>query len=99
MKIVAKILTVFAMIILFAGEVEAADLQPNSGKVFVAQKRLIPPRLRRPQIPPTRAPRKDYAPRLPVQPTPRHLPKLPKTTHDQRGGKRKNFNPPQPPHR
>lgn len=102
MKIITKILTALALIILFAGEVEAADLQIDSGKNFVEQKRLIPPRLRRPQlpqIPPKRTPRKDYTPRLPVRPTPRHLPNLPKTTHDKRGGSRKNFGPPQNPHR
>lgn len=102
MKIITKILTAFALIILLAGEVEASDLQIDSEKIFVEQKRLIPPRLRKPQIPqipPTRTPRKDYSPRLPVRPSPRHLPNLPKTTHDKRGGSRKNFNPPQAPHR
>lgn len=102
MKFIIKILTIFALITLFAGEVEAADLQIDSGKNFVEQKRLIPPRLRRPQIPqipPQRTPRKDYSPRIPVRPSPRHLPNLPKNTHDQRGGSRKNFNPPQAPNR
>ena len=98
MKLVARILTAFTLIILLAGNVEAADLQIDSGKTFVEQKRSLPPRLRQPQIPP-RAPQKDYAPRLPVRPAPRHLPNLPKATHDKRGGERKNFEPPQPPHR
>ena len=102
MKIITKILMALALIILFAGEVEAADLQIDSGKNFVEQKRLIPPRLHRPQlpqIPPQRTKRKDYTSRLPVRPSPRNLPNLPKNTHDQRGGSRKNFGPPQNPHR
>jgi len=97
MKIVAKIFTVFALMIAFAGEVEAADLQIDSGKAFVEQRSLLPPRLRRPLIPPR--PRKEYPPRLPVRPTPRHLPNLPKATHDKRGGSRKNFGPPQASHK
>ena len=102
MKLVAKILTAFAVIILFAGEVDAADLQIDSGKIFSEQKNLLPPRLRRPTLPrilPSRTPRKEYTPRLPIRPSPRHLPNLPKTTYDKRGGKSKKFSPPQVPHR
>lgn len=99
MKFVARILTTLALIILSAGNVKAADLQIDSGKTFVEQRRMLPPRLRRPQIPPTRIPRKDYAPRFPVRPALRHLPNLPKATHDKRGGERKKFGSPQPPHR
>ena len=98
MKTATTILTALVMMILFAGNVEAADLQSDSGKVFVEQRSLLPPRLRQPLIPP-RPPRKEYPPRLPVRPTPRHLPNLPKATHDKRGGTRKNFGPPQAPHK
>lgn len=98
MKTAAKILTALALMILFAGNVEAADLQIDSGKAFVEQRSLLPPRLRQSLIP-SSPPRKEYAPRLPVRPTPRHLPNLPKATHDKRGGTRKNFGPPQAPHK
>ena len=99
MKIAAKFLTALAIMILFASGVEAADLQVDSEKVFVARKILLPPRLRQPFPPSIRTPKKDYPSRVPLRPTPRHLPNLPKTTYDDRGGKRKNFGPPQAKHR
>ena len=97
MKIVVKILTVLAIMIFFTGEVDAA--QVDSEKVFVARRILLPPRLRQPLPSSIRTPRKDYPSRVPVRPTPRYLPNLPKSTYDNRGGKRKKFAPPQFRHR
>lgn len=97
MKYAAVILT--ALLILFAGKVEAAQWQIDSGKDFVEQRSVLPPRLREPLFPPARVPRKDYIPprRLP-RPTLRH-PSKPKPYRDIRGGKWKNFRPPQTPHK
>lgn len=97
MKYAAVILA--TLLILATGEVEAVDLQIDSGKNFVEQRGVVPPRLREPLFPPYRTPRKDYLPRKPLRPIPRHLPSKPKPSNDVRGGKNKYFRPPQPPHK
>lgn len=97
MKNAAVILA--ALIILSAGEVEAARLQIDSEQSFVEQRSVLPPRLREPLFPPHRAPRKDYLPRKPFRPIPRYQPSKPKPSNDIRGGKHKYFKPPQPPHK
>ena len=99
MKHMAGILATFAIIILLSGSVEAEELKIYSGKNFVEQKYVVPPRLRRPLLPPVRTPQKEYFPRQSFRPKPRYLPRVPKPTYDNRGGKRKNFGPPQTPRR
>ncbi|MBR0261922.1 MAG: hypothetical protein IJQ85_09040 [Selenomonadaceae bacterium] len=86
MKIAAKILAGFAIIILFSSTVEAA-------------RHIKPPFVRRTFLPPMRTPQKEYFPRQPFRPKPHYLPRVPKPTYDNRGGRRKNFGPPQAPHR
>ena len=88
-----------ALIILLTGEVEAADWQTDTEKFFVEQRSVLPSRLREPLFPPHRNPRKDYLPRKPFRPIPHYRPSKPKPSNDIRGGKRKNFRPPQPPHK
>ncbi|MBR0289760.1 MAG: hypothetical protein IJQ82_12350 [Selenomonadaceae bacterium] len=99
MKNAAKFLSALAIIIFFSSPVEASDLNFDSEKVFVKQKFVMPQRLRRPFLPPMRTPQKDYVPRQPFRPKPHFLPHFPKPTYDNRGGKRKNFGPPQSPQR
>ena len=99
MKFSAVILAALSTVIFFMNEVEAADIKIDSGKNFVEQKYVTPPRLRRPLLPPMRTPRKDFIPRQPRRPKPHYLPHVPKPTNDNRGGRRKNFGPPQNPHR
>lgn len=99
MKNIATILAVLAVMIFFTGNVEAAYLETDSGKNFVAHRYVTPPRMRQLFPPPERTPRKDYAPRRPFRPTPRYRPNVPKPTNDNRGGKRKNFGPPRAPQR
>ena len=94
---VGKNLLAFAIIIFFANSVEASDLKIDSGKTFVEQKYVTPPRLRRPFLPPIRTSRKDYIPRQPFRPQSHYLPHVPTPTNDNRGGKRKNFGPPRMP--
>lgn len=100
MKFVAKILTMFTLMILFTNTVEAADLQIDSGKIFVRQANIVPRQHRR-FVPPiniprrSNAPRKEYFPRVPVCPKPRYTPNKPPASYDKRGGNRKNFGPPQ----
>lgn len=96
MKYAAMILA--TLLILVTVKVEAADLQIDSEKNFIEQ-RSVPARLREPLFPPYRTPRKDYIPRKPLRPIPRHLPRKPKPSNDVRGGKNKYFRPPQPPHK
>ena len=99
MENAAKFLAVMAIIIFFVSPVEASDLKIDSGKIFVEQKHVTPPKMRRPFLPPIRTPKKDYVPRQPIRPKPHFLPHVPKPTYDNRGGKRKNFGPPQSPQR
>lgn len=92
-------LSVIAMMILFAGSVEAADLNVDSGKVFIARRYVMPPRLRRPFLPTVNTPKKEYPSRVPARPKPHYTPHVPRTTYDDRGGRRKNFGPPRAPRR
>ena len=103
MKLIVKILTALALVILFTGSAQAAELQVDSRKILVAQSNIVPRRHQR-FIPPINVPhrptaRKDYATRLPARPIPRYVPSKPQPSYDNRGGKRKNFGPPQAPRR
>ena len=88
-----------AMIIFLVGNVEAADLSIDLEKVFIARRFVTPPRLHQPVVPSVNTPKKTYPPRVPRRPTPHYLPHVPKQTYDNRGGRRKNFGPPQSTHR
>lgn len=93
MKKIAKLLAIISVVTIinfFAHEAHAADLDVD-GKIFVEQKSVVPPRLRRPFIPPInmgrreQKPAKVYPSRVPVRPTPRYLPSKPTPSHDNRG--------------
>ena len=95
MKNAAIISATIAILILIAGEVEAADFEIDSGKIFVEQKRFVPP-IKIPRRD-EKTPRKFYTPRQSVRPTPRYIPRKSKPSRDIRGGGRRNFSPPQAP--
>ena len=104
MRSLAKILTVFALIIFFASTGEASDLKIYSINV-IEQANIIPQRHRR-FVPPIDVPRRknipqrDYAPRRPAQPSLRQAPGRARPSKDNRGsGRAKNFQPPQSPRR
>lgn len=89
------LLAILVMLFFFASNVEAADLNTDLEKNFVAQRFVTPPRLRQPFLPSVNTPKKNYPPRVPYRPKPHYLPHVPKKTYDNRGGRRKNFGPPQ----
>ncbi|MBR2519121.1 MAG: hypothetical protein IKE46_04960 [Selenomonadaceae bacterium] len=85
------IISVVAIINFFAAQVHATDLNVD-GKIFVEQRSVVPPRLRRPFVPPINMGRRDpakpakvYPSRVPVRPTPRYLPSKPQPGRDNRG--------------
>ena len=77
-------LSALMILFFFAGNVEAADLNADSGKVFVAKRFITPPRLRQPFVPFASTPKKTYPPRVPARPKPHYLPHVPKHTYDNR---------------
>ncbi|MBR1645672.1 MAG: hypothetical protein IJ685_02725 [Selenomonadaceae bacterium] len=92
MKKIAKLSAIISAVavIIFADSVDAANLNVDE-KIFVEQKSVVPPRLRRPFIPPINMgrdkvkPAKVYPSRVPVRPTPRYLPSKPQPSRDNRG--------------
>lgn len=93
MKKIAKLLAIIsavAIINFFAPEAHAADLHVDE-KIFAEQKSVVPPRLRRPFVPPINMGRREVKPakvwpsRVPVRPTPRYLPSKPTPSRDNRG--------------
>ena len=94
MNCIAKFLASLAIMILLTSSAQA-----TSEKVLLAKRFITPPRMRQFFPPSTGAPRKEYFPRQSFRPTPRNLPRVPQPSNDNRGGKRKNFGPPQTPHK
>lgn len=80
-----RIALIVMMIFLFAGNVEAADLNYDSQKVYVAKRFVMPERLRKPFLPSIDRPSKIYPPRVPSKPKPHYLPRTPKPSYDRRG--------------